>query len=86
MEGEALCHGEVGLDVEVLKPTGGPCVGHLTGFVAVHMENLCVSKEFMAVPLVHYLCILTVTEGHRSFLPLWPVEECSWKKTTTESD
>lgn len=77
MEGEALCHEELGLDVEALKPAGGPCVGHLTGFVAVHIGNMCVSEEFVVVPLVHCLCILTIREGHRSLLPLWPVEECS---------
>lgn len=74
-----LCHGDLGLGVEGLKPTGGPprCMGYLTGFVAVQMRSLCVSEEFMAVPLVQCPCILTITEKQRSLLPLWPVEECS---------
>lgn len=52
-------------------------MGLWTVFVAVQMGNSCVSEEFVAVPLVQGLCILTVTEGPSFFLSLWPVEECS---------
>lgn len=77
MEGEELCRGELGRDAEGLRLTGGPCMGHGTGFVVVQMGSSCVSEEFMAAPWVQCLCILTVPEEHRSLLPLWPIEKGS---------